>query len=207
MRLGLATLALLVAAMPATAADELNVEITPFVAYRFGGSFDVEGTSASYEIEDSEAVGLMLNLRQTGNTQWQILYSLQQSEARLRDSMLSAASVDMDIHVLQLGGTYQGDGEKVRPYVAMTIGGTHIKTSINGSQSDSFFSGSIGVGLNVTPNSRLGFRFEVRAYGTLMDSTTDLFCRTGPDANVCAVRITGNLLSQFETIAGVVFRF
>ena len=207
MRLGLATLTLLVAAMPATAADELNVEITPFVSYRFGGSFDVEGSSASFEIEDSEAVGLLLNLRQTGNTQWEILYSLQQSEVRLRDSTMATASVDTDIHVLQLGGTYQGDGEKVRPYVAMTVGGTHIKTAANGSQSDSFFSGSIGVGVNVNPNNRLGFRFEARAYGTLMDSSTDLFCQTGPNANVCAVRIDGSLLSQFEAIAGVVFRF
>ena len=207
MRRSLVTLALLLAAMPATSADELDVEITPFVSYRFGGTFDVEGSTASYEIEDSTAVGLLLNLRQTGNTQWEILYSLQQSTARLRGSALTAPAVDTDIHVLQLGGTYQGDGEKVRPYVAVTLGGTHIKTSANASQSDSFFSGSIGVGVNLNPNKRLGLRFEARAYGTLMDSNTDLFCQTGPDANVCAIRITGNLLSQFEAIAGVIFRF
>jgi hypothetical protein len=207
MRLSLVTLALLLAAMPATAADVLKVEITPFVSYRFGGTFDVEGSTASYEIEDSAAVGLLLNLRQTGNTQWEILYSLQQSEAQLRGVTVPAVSVDTDIHVLQLGGTYQGDGEKVRPYVAVTLGGTHIKTAANRSQSDSFFSGSIGVGLNLNPNKRLGLRFEARAYGTLMDSNTDLFCQTGPDANICAIRIDGNLLSQFEISAGVIFRF
>lgn len=207
MRLGLGTLALLLAAMPVDAADDLNVEITPFVSYRFGGTFDVEGSDATYEIEDSEAFGLLLNLRHSGNTQWEILYSLQQSTARLRDSALTAAAVDTDIHVLQIGGTYQGDGEKVRPYVALTLGGTHVKTAANGSQSDTFFSGSIGVGMNLIPNKRLGFRFEARAYGTLMNSSTDLFCQTGPDANICAVRIDATLLGQFETIAGVIFRF
>ena len=207
MRLGLGTLALLLAAMPVDAADDLNVEITPFVSYRFGGSFELEGSDASYEIEDSEAFGLLLNLRHSGNTQWEILYSLQQSTARLRDSALTAAAVDTDIHVLQIGGTYQGDGEKVRPYVALTLGGTHVKTAANGSQSDTFFSGSIGVGMNLIPNERLGFRFEARAYGTLMNSSTDLFCQTGPNANICAVRIDGNLLGQFEAIAGVIFRF
>lgn len=207
MRLGLGTLALLLAAMPVDAADDLNVEITPFVSYRFGGTFDVETSDATYEIEDSEAFGLLLDLRQTGNTQWEILYSLQQSTARLGDSALTAASVDTDIHVLQFGGTYQGDGEKVRPYVALTLGGTHIKTTANGSQSDTFFSGSIGVGMNLIPNKRLGFRLEARAYGTLMNSSTDLFCQTGPNANICAVRIDGSLLGQFETIAGVIFRF
>ena len=207
MRSGLGILALLLAAMPVAAADDLNVEITPFVSYRFGGTFDLEGSTASYEIEDSEAFGLLLNLRHSGNTQWEILYSLQQSSAHLRGSTLTAPSVDTDIHVLQLGGTYQGDGEKVRPYVAMTLGGTHIKTASNGSQSDSFFSGSIGIGVNLIPNNRVGIRLEGRAYGTLMDSNSALFCQTGPNANVCAVRIEGSLLSQFEVIAGVVFRF
>jgi hypothetical protein len=63
------------------------------------------------------------------------------------------------------------------------------------------------VGVSLIPNSRLGIRLEARAYGTLMDANTDLFCQTGPDANICAIRIDGNLLSQFELFAGVVFRF
>jgi hypothetical protein len=40
-----------------------------------------------------------------------------------------------------------------------------------------------------------------------MDSDTELFCQTGPDLNICAVRVKGDLLSQIETLAGVVFRF
>ena len=198
-----------VAALPAraVAADELNVEITPFVAYRFGGTFDVEGSDASYRIDDSEAFGLLFNLRHSGNTQWEVLYSRQQGTARLRDAVGTTPAVDTDIHVLQIGGTYQGRGETVRPYLAMTLGGTHIKTAANGSQSDTFFSGSIGVGLNLIPSSRLGFRFEARAYGTLMNSSTDLFCRTGPDSNICAIRVEGSVMGQFEAFAGVVFRF
>ncbi len=189
------------------AADDLNIEITPFAGYRTGGTFELEGIAGSYRLDDSEALGLLLNLRQTGNTQWEVLYSRQQTTARLRDSTSSAPLVDTDIHVLQIGGTYQGDGETARPYVAMTLGGTHIKATANGSQSDTFFSGSVGVGLNVVPNKRHGIRLEARVYGTLMDSGTDLFCSTGPDANICAVRIQGSFLSQVEVFAGLVFRF
>jgi len=188
-------------------ADELNVEITPLVSYRFGGTFDVEESSASYEIDDSEAFGLILNLRQTGNTQWEVFYSRQQSSARLSDSVTASPAVDTNIQVLQLGGTYQGSGDTVQPYLAMTLGGTHIKAMANGSQSDIFWSGSVGVGVQVSPSSRLGFRLEARAYGTLMNSNTDLFCQTGPDINVCAIRIDGSVMGQFEAFAGVVFRF
>jgi hypothetical protein len=110
----------------------------------------------------------------------------------------------LDSQILQIGGTYQGQGDMVRPYLAATIGGTRIKTDAD---SDSFFSGSIGVGVQIRPSSRLGIRLEARAYGTLTDSNTDLFCRTGADLNICAVRVEGKLLAQFEAIAGVVFRF
>jgi hypothetical protein len=40
-----------------------------------------------------------------------------------------------------------------------------------------------------------------------MDSDTDLFCQTGSNQNVCAVRLDGTVMSQIETIAGIVFRF
>jgi hypothetical protein len=213
MRPGTSFFALILAGMAsaipsqAAAADELKFEITPFVAYRFGGDFDVEGSTASYSIDDSEAFGLLFNLRQSSNTQWEVLYSRQNTTASLRDSLATVPSVDMDIHVLQIGGTYQGSGETVRPYLAMTLGGTYIKTTANGSQNDTFFSGSIGAGVSLIPSSRLGIRLEARAYGTLMNANTDLFCQTGPDMNVCAIRIDGSLLSQFEIFAGVIFRF
>ena len=203
----LATCLLLVSPETTALADDLNVEITPFAGYRTGGTFDLEGIAGSYRIDDSEAYGVLFNLRQTGNTQWEVLYSQQQTTARLRDSTTGAPSVDTDIQVLQIGGTYQGSGETARPYLALTLGGTHIKATANGSQSDTFFSGSLGVGLNLLPNKRLGIRLEARVYATLMDSSTDLFCSTGPDANICAVRIEGNLLSQVEAFAGLVFRF
>lgn len=191
----------------AAANEQTDFEITPFAAYRFGGTFDIEASDASYELEDSEAFGVLFNLRQTNNTQWEVLYSRQNTTARLRDATSTSLSVDTDVHVLQLGGTYQGDGETVRPYIAMTIGGTHVKTVANGSESDNFFSGSIGVGVQVRPSDRFGLRLEARAYGTLTDSSTDLFCQTGPDANLCAIRIDGQIVTQFETLAGFVFRF
>jgi len=210
MQCNLSFLAMLIATLllpQVAASQEQNFELTPFAAYRFGGTFDVEQSDASYDLDDSEAFGMLFNVRQTANTQWEVLYSKQNTNARLRDGAGTSPSVDTDIHVLQLGGTYQGDGKTLRPYVAMTLGGTHVKTVANGSQSDTFFSGSIGLGVQIRPSDRLGFRLEARAYGTLTDSSTDLFCQTGPDVNLCAIRIDGQIVTQFETFAGVVFRF
>ena len=189
----------------ASAADDnQRFEITPIGGYRLGGTFEIESSDASYEIQDSASFGLILNLRDREDTQWELLFSRQNSEARLESGAGTQPLVDLELQVLQIGGTYQGQGDKVRPYVAATLGGTRIKSEAD---SDIFFSGSIGVGLQIRPLSRLGIRLEARAYGTLTDSNTDLFCRTGPDLSICAVRVDGDLLTQIETFAGVVFRF
>jgi len=40
-----------------------------------------------------------------------------------------------------------------------------------------------------------------------VDSDSELFCLTGPEANVCALAVDGTALFQLEARAGVVFRF
>jgi hypothetical protein len=89
----------------------------------------------------------------------------------------------------------------------MTLGGTHAKADSEFGGSDTFFSGSIGLGLKFREGQRLGFRLEGRAHGVLVSSNSSLFCQTGPDENICVVRLEGNLFSQFEAFAGVIFRF
>ena len=188
-------------------AQEATTEITAFGAYRFGGTFEEEESNASYELNDSPSFGLILNFRHQYPTQWEILYSQQRTEAEFSGATTNDPEVDIDLHVLQLGGTYQFDGEVARPYLAFTLGGTHVRTSSADSKSDTFFSGSVGVGMKFLPTSRVGIRVEARAYGTLVSSSTDLFCSTGPDANICAIRLEGRMLSQVETFAGITVRF
>ena len=188
-------------------AQEATTEITAFGAYRFGGTFEEDATDGSYELDDSPSFGLILNFRHQDPTQWEILYSQQQTEAAYSGATINDPEVDVDLHVLQLGGTYQWEGEVARPYLAFTLGGTHVRTRSAESNSDTFFSGSIGVGMKFLPTSRVGIRVEARAYGTLVSSSTDLFCSTGPDLNICAIRLEGRMLSQVETFAGITVRF
>lgn len=200
-----AFLAVALCHVPAIAADDQRpFEITPVGGYRLGGTFEIDASDASYEIQDSSSFGLIFNLRDEENTQWELLFSRQSSDARLESGTGIQPLVAMDLETLQIGGTYQWQGDTVRPYLAATIGGTRIGTD---AESDIFLSGSIGAGLQIRPLSRLGIRLEARVFGTLTDSDTDLFCSTGPDLNICAVRIEGDLLAQLEAFAGVVFRF
>ena len=143
-RLLAVAVALMCLAFPAWAQqDKASFELTPFGGYRFGGTFEVEDSPDSYDFEDSASYGVILNFPHRANTRWEVLYSRQSTEAEFSDPASSNALLDIDSHILQIGGTYQFEGDKVLPYLAATLGGTHVKASANGSESDTFWSGSL----------------------------------------------------------------
>jgi hypothetical protein len=187
--------------------DALETEFTIFGGLRAGGEMNAEDSDVVYKANDSSSYGLIWNTRHQRNTEWEVYFSRQQTEVELSDPFFILPGIDVDIYTLQLGGTYLFDGKVVRPYLAMTLGGTHVKAESDSGDSDTFFSGSLGFGLKFREGERLGFRLEGRAHGVLVSSNSTLFCRTGPDENFCIVQIEGSLFSQFEAFAGVTFRF
>lgn len=184
-----------------------NFEITPYGAYRFGGEFDEATGNIAIEVDDNSSYGLILNAKHSPITQWEILYSHQETSADTLGLGLADPVLDIDIDYLHAGGTYLWDGDQVRPFLSATVGVTQVDISTPGYDSDSFFSFSLGLGLQVRPTDRLGIRLEARSFGTMLDSDSDIFCRFGPANNICAVRIDGTVLWQLEAIAGIVFRF
>ncbi len=187
--------------------DALETEFTIFGALRVGGEMSVEDSDVVYSAKDSSSYGLIWNTPHQRNTEWEVYFSRQQTEVERSDPFFILPGIDVDIYTLQLGGTYLFDGKGMRPYLAATLGGTHVKADSDSGDSDTFFSGSLGFGLKFREGERLGFRLEGRAHGVLVSSNSTLFCRTGPDENICAVQIEGSLFSQFEAFAGVTFRF
>jgi len=186
-----------------------RTELTPFGAYSLGGTFSDLESEATAELQDSGNFGLLLNIRQAANTQWEVIYSQQGTDTKLTGLPTADELHETTVHYLQGGGTYQGDGQTVRPYLAATIGATHIDVATDGYDSETFFSFSIGGGLQIWPNNRLGIRLEARTFGTLIRSDADLFCISDPGNGMagCAISVAGEVLWQFQAMAGVVFRF
>ncbi len=200
--------ALLCCSVSAVAQESvLDFELTPYGAYRVGGEFEERDGPLTIDIDDGASFGLIFNATHSPVTQWEIIYSRQETSADATGLGLSATAPELTVEYLQAGGTYLWDGERVRPYLAATIGTTRVDVSTPGFDSDAFWSFSLGLGLHVSPASRLGLRLEARAFGTLLDSDSDLFCEFGPGNNICAVRIDGTLMWQTEALVGIVFRF
>lgn len=199
--------ALLLSGVATAESYEYGYEVTPYAGYRFGGEFEESGGEGTVEVNDDPGFGIILNGRDSSYTQWEILYSQQSAEADTTAVATLGPATDMDIHYFQLGGTYQWDGRIARPFLSAGIGGTHIDPDVSSLDSDTFWAFSIGTGLQFRPGERWGIRIEARAFGTLMDSDSEIFCESGIDGGLCSFVVDGDIFWQLETFAGVIFRF
>ena len=183
-----------------------TIELTPYGAYSFGGTFEDEESSARAELQDSGSFGLIFDYQLKNNTQVEVIYSLQSTDAVISDTTIS----DVSMHYLQLGGTYQFEEVgKTLPFMSATLGGTHVAVDSQGFGSDTFFDFSIGGGIQIAPSNRLGLRLEARAFGTLLSSGSTIFCVSDPGGGQagCAITVAGEVLWQLQAMAGIVFRF
>ena len=195
---------------PAVAEYEASrFELTPLLAYRLGGEFEQPSTGADLKLDESKSVGLIFNIRLDADSQLEIFYSRQATELDTEGLFVNQPVLDIDIDYLHFGGTYAfaSDSDLGRPYIVGTLGASRFAPKPSGLDSETFFSFSFGGGVNLFPSKRLGLRLEGRLFGTLIDSDNAIFCQTGADTNFCAVSVQGDLLFQWQAMAGLVVRF
>ena len=194
---------------PAAAAQDkaFRFEISPYVAYRMGGSFDEENGPGRVALNDSGAEGILFNFAANANGQYELLYGRQRTDAVTSGFFVNDPTIDIDVETLQFGGTYLFDGDSMRPFIALTLGATQFDPSFADLGSESFFSASFGGGLQIRARERLGVRLEARVFTTFVDDDSTIFCSSNNGAGACLINIESRTLSQWEARAGLVFRF
>jgi hypothetical protein len=191
--------------IPAAAQAERGFEITPFAGFRFGGSFEDNTTGTDFKVGETGSFGLILGLRDTPETHYELFYSFQRTELRGSGTFGGAPLFDLDIHYLHLGGTYEFPGEKkVVPFISGGLGVTFLIPTGAGLDSSTNFSLSLGGGAKIPVTGKAGLRFEGRGYMTILPDSTEVFCVSSGGA-ACAIRVTGDVLWQFELLGGVYF--
>lgn len=182
-------------------------EITPFSGYRFGGHFEEKDGSGEFELSESDAQGITLNILANPNGQWELLYAHQGTELATQELFASDSLIDLDVEYLQFGGTYLFDGNGVRPFIALTLGVSQFDPQLPEYDSETFFSASFAGGLHLSANNRIGVRLEGRVYTTFVTSDSNIFCSSVGGAGTCLIQIDGTTVNQWEVRAGLVFRF
>ncbi len=188
-------------------------ELTPYAGYRVSSDLETEdaasGDEVDLDLDETGSFGLILNIPADYPTEWEFLVSRQSTEIRRSDGILAVSDplADLDITYLQAGGTYLFEGERARPYFVATLGAAHFDPDGEGLDSETFFAFSFGGGVKLAPTSRIGLRLEARAFATLVDSDTAVYCESGPEASGCRLFTRGSLLWQWELNAGLITRF
>ncbi len=196
----LLTIWMLCCGLPLSLSAADGLEFTPFVGYRFGGSFDDVNSHNSRDLQDSDSWGFTLSKYSSGDTRYEFLYSHQ--DARLTDQANPNDAFDLDVHYLHLGGTVDMRHDQIIPFFSGGIGMTHLSPGRSGFNDETRLSLSFGGGLKWYPTERLGIRFEMRGFGTLNNTSGSLFCDGG-----CDLELSSDLFPQFETNLGLIFSF
>jgi len=68
-------------------------------------------------------------------------------------------------------------------------------------------SGSLGGGVQLRADKRVGVRLEGRLFATFLGHDADIFCHAGSVTDGCAIAVASSALIQWEAGAGLVYRF
>lgn len=210
-----ALLGALCGALPAAAPAQeraLRFELAPYTAFRFGGAFEREDGQQDYDLDDGDAQGLIFDMTtQDGGRQWEVLYARQRTALETPEALDGGPPLDIDAEYLQAGGTYLFDGQSRRPFVALTAGIARFAPAPSGFDDESYLSASLGGGVHLRADKRIGVRIEGRMFASLIDSDSELFCGGGAQAEqagyLCTLDVDGTTLVQWEARVGLVLRF
>lgn len=213
----LAVVAMVATAPAAAQVAPFRFELTPYAAYRIGGEFEPEAEpkddalqARPFELHDSNAEGFLLDIRtRDGNTQWEALYAQQSTELETQPAFVGGPTIDIDISHFQFGGTllFDDGNAATAPFIALTAGIARFDPGLEAAGAENYFSWSLGGGVQLRAERRVGVRLEARVFGSLIDDDSALFCIASPAVNACALAVDGDMLYQLEARVGLVARF
>jgi opacity protein-like surface antigen len=184
-----------------TTALAQNYEITPLLGWRTSSSLEDVDTGETIDIKETSSFGIILSMKQKRDTNYDFLFSRQDTELQSSASAGAPTAVRFDYY--HLGGTVYYDHDSLQPFISGGLGATHVSPANKNFSSETKFSLSIGGGLKFPLSQNIGLRLEARGYGTVVDGEGGILCANG----ACIAKFTGSLFMQFEAIAGLSFAF
>jgi hypothetical protein len=178
--------------------------VTLYGGGRFGGSVTDSTTNSSVDLKNGSSFGLAVDIGLDRSRQVELFYSHQDTALTSGAFSLQSANVGVTLHNYHIGGTAFIDEIGGGVYVMGGIGGTTATPKGSGLNSETFFSGNLGVGWMVPLTKHVGFRFEARGYGIALNGSGSLFCG---GAAGCTVAVKGKGLIYGEALAGIAVRF
>ncbi len=189
--------------LPASGQD-LNIEVTPLVGYRFAGEFATTDAKIHNTIELSEEVsfGLITAWSVDRGRQAEVLIS--HYNTTFSESVdFSASNTELAITYAHLGGNVPINNDLLPLKVTGGLGLSYLSPQASQLDDEIRFSINIGLASAIELSEHVSFRIDSRLYGTFFNSDSSLFC----DVETCAVYISSDVWVQAEVSAGISYRF
>jgi len=197
---------LCLAAAPARAEEPKeynNWEFTPFVGYMAGGEFEDPIDDSNRDLQAGTSYGLIIDAAAEWWRHYEMLYLRQSTEVD------GFEKFDMDVEYLQFGGTVaypDAEYTHVIPYIGMTIGAARFSPDQAGLDDETKFAFTLGGGLRVPLTERFSVRLDLRAYATVMNADSEIFCVSSGGAT-CRIKVKSDLFLQYAANLGFTVGF
>ncbi|MGH8177122.1 MAG: outer membrane beta-barrel protein [Steroidobacter sp.] len=197
--------AALIGAPAVSAADEPveynTFEITPFGGYMFGGEFEDATNGSERDLDADTSFGVIFNIATDPWRHYEFLYSNQSTQ------LDGVPTLDVDVQYLQIGGTVSNpDATRAIPYFGLTVGGAQFSPDAAGLDNETELAFSVAAGLRIPITDHIGVRFDARAFVTLLDGDSEIFCVSSEGA-VCGLRVKSDTFLQYAATLGVIVGF
>ena len=193
-----------VRAGPRQLRSEVSNGFTLYGGYRFGGSVTNTTNDSAIDLGNGSSFALAGDIGLDPHRQIEILYSQQRTSLSYGTLSSQEGNRGLTLHNYQIGGTNFIEETGRGLYVMGGLGGTTATPDQVGGNSETFFSGNLGIGWMVPLGEHVEIKFEARGYGILLNHNGSLFCGGN---HGCTIAVTGTSLFEGEVLAGVAARF
>jgi hypothetical protein len=180
-----------------------DFEFTPFVGYMAGDEFEDPTDSSDRDLDAGTDFGLIVNAATDWWRHYEMLYARQSTEVD------GFEPFDMDVEYLQFGGSVSypdTEAKYVIPYFGMTIGAARFSPDQAALDDETKFALTMSTGLRIPITEHFGLRLDLRAFGTVLDSDSDIFCVSSAGLT-CRIKAKGDFFLQYSANLGVTLGF
>ncbi len=188
-----------------------SFEVTAFGGIRLGGNFNYDSfrntgsvVSTKVDVANTPNFGVILDVTLNDYTQLELLFDHQSSELTAENppaDLENIPVIDLNIDYYQVGGLYQRPYGDARPFLAVTLGATHLNPK-GDFENRWRFSGGLAVGTKFFFSESIGLRLQSRLMGTAINSAEvlcDVFgCFVAGGTYMVQIDFSGGLIIAIE---------
>ena len=118
--------------------------------YGIGGELEDSVTNTDLEFDDASTFGIIFNLQAERHTQYELIYSNQSTQLDTSTLFVNEPILDIDVHHLQLGGTYLA----AKPDGSLWVGATQEEAGFHQQVTAEGTAGLLTAAIRVVPDLR-----------------------------------------------------